>query len=97
MLFDNKTGSNLLLWPVEEVESLRLSSDEFEGVVVKPGSVVPLNISLATQVCLSIELCKFTQMFLLHCHSQQLYSLTTNLIFQIYPSWTYLLNLRLNG
>ncbi|KOM24937.1 hypothetical protein LR48_Vigan27s000700 [Vigna angularis] len=53
--FDNKTGTNLLLWPVEEVESLRLSSDEFEGVVVKPGSVVPLNISLATQLDIFAE------------------------------------------
>ncbi|WVZ00579.1 hypothetical protein V8G54_026648 [Vigna mungo] len=55
VLFDNKTGTNLLLWPVEEVESLRLSSDEFEGVVVKPGSVVPLNISLATQLDIFAE------------------------------------------
>ncbi|KAK7334499.1 hypothetical protein VNO80_26256 [Phaseolus coccineus] len=55
VLFDNKTGTNLLLWPVEEVESLRLSSDEFEGMVVKPGSVVPLNISLATQLDIFAE------------------------------------------
>ncbi|KAL2641091.1 hypothetical protein AAZV13_06G271500 [Glycine max] len=55
VLFDSKTGTNLLLWPVEEVESLRLSSDEFEGVVVKPGSVVPLNISLATQLDMFAE------------------------------------------
>lgn len=55
VLFDNKTGSNLLLWPVEEVETLRLSSDEFEGVVVKPGSVVPLNITLATQLDIFAE------------------------------------------
>lgn len=52
VLFDKKTRTNLLLWPIEEVESLRLSSDEYEGVVVKPGSIVPLNISQATQVCL---------------------------------------------
>jgi beta-fructofuranosidase len=50
VLFDNKTGTNLLLWPVEEIESLRLSSDEYEEIVIEPGSVVPLNISQATQV-----------------------------------------------
>lgn len=55
VLFDNKTGTNLLLWPIEELESLRLSSDEFEGVVVKPGSVVPLNITLATQLDIFAE------------------------------------------
>lgn len=51
-MFDKKTGTNLLQWPVEEVESLRLSSVEFEEVVVTPGSVVPLDIGPATQVCL---------------------------------------------
>lgn len=52
MVFDQKTGTNLLQWPVEEVESLRLSNAIFEGIVVKPGSVVPLDIGPATQVCL---------------------------------------------
>ncbi|XP_061356225.1 beta-fructofuranosidase, soluble isoenzyme I-like isoform X2 [Gastrolobium bilobum] len=55
VLFDNKTRTNLLLWPVEEIESLRVSSDEFEGVVVKPGSTVPLNITLATQLDIFAE------------------------------------------
>ncbi|CAJ2638561.1 unnamed protein product [Trifolium pratense] len=55
VLFDNKTGTNLLLWPVEEIESLRLSSDEYEEIVVEPGSVVPLNISQATQLDIFAE------------------------------------------
>ncbi|XP_057453793.1 beta-fructofuranosidase, soluble isoenzyme I-like isoform X2 [Lotus japonicus] len=55
VLFDNKTGTNLLLWPVEEIESLRLSSVEFEGVLVEPGSVVPLNITQATQLDIFAE------------------------------------------
>ncbi|RDY02403.1 Beta-fructofuranosidase, soluble isoenzyme I, partial [Mucuna pruriens] len=55
VLFDNKTGTNLLMWPIEEVESLRLSIDEFDGVVVKPGSVLPLNIGLATQLDIFAE------------------------------------------
>ncbi|CAL0329435.1 unnamed protein product [Lupinus luteus] len=50
VVFDKKTGTNLLQWPVEEVESLRLSSVEFEGVVLKPGSIVPLDIGSATQL-----------------------------------------------
>ncbi|KAJ4827995.1 hypothetical protein Tsubulata_031200 [Turnera subulata] len=41
---DRKTGSNLLQWPVVEVEGLRLRSKEFNGVEVKPGSVVPLEL-----------------------------------------------------
>ncbi|XP_061369026.1 beta-fructofuranosidase, soluble isoenzyme I-like [Gastrolobium bilobum] len=55
VVFDKKTGTNLLQWPVEEVESLRLSSAEFEGVVVKPGSVVPLDIDSATQLDIFAE------------------------------------------
>ncbi|CAK8564776.1 unnamed protein product [Lathyrus sativus] len=50
VLFDKKTISNLVLWPIEEIESLRISSDEYEGVVITPGSVVPLNITQATQL-----------------------------------------------
>ena len=51
MVLDRKTGSNLLQWPVKEVEDLRLRSNEFKNVKAEPGSVVPLNIEAATQVC----------------------------------------------
>ncbi|KAA8533854.1 hypothetical protein F0562_031371 [Nyssa sinensis] len=50
VVFDKKTGTNLLYWPVEEVESLRLNCTEFDEVEVGPGTVVPLNISSATQL-----------------------------------------------
>jgi len=56
VVFDTKTRAHLLQWPVEEIESLRLSSYEFEEVVVKPGSVVPLDIGPATQVFSTIKL-----------------------------------------
>jgi beta-fructofuranosidase len=51
VLYDNKTGTNILQWPVEEIESLRLRSTDFTEIVVGPGSVVPLDIGQATQVC----------------------------------------------
>ncbi|XP_059449749.1 acid beta-fructofuranosidase 1, vacuolar-like [Corylus avellana] len=50
VLFDNKTGTNILQWPVEEVESLRLNSTDFDGVLVEPGSIVELDIGTATQL-----------------------------------------------
>lgn len=50
MLFDQKTGSNIIQWPVEEVESLRLGSNEFNDVLLEPGSVVELEVGPATQV-----------------------------------------------
>jgi len=52
---DKKTGSSLLQWPVAEVERLRLGSDEFENLKVKPGSVVPLQIGTAAQVWVHVN------------------------------------------
>ncbi|KAJ1408413.1 Glycosyl hydrolase family 32, N-terminal [Sesbania bispinosa] len=52
--FDKKTSSNLLQWPVAEVESLRLRSDEFKDLKAKPGSVVSIDIETATQVCVHV-------------------------------------------
>ncbi|KAK3040076.1 hypothetical protein RJ639_027802 [Escallonia herrerae] len=54
VVFDDKTGSNILQWPVEEAESLRLSSHEFDGVELGPGSVVPLDIGSATQLDITV-------------------------------------------
>ncbi|KAG5558380.1 hypothetical protein RHGRI_008341 [Rhododendron griersonianum] len=51
--FDMKTGTNVLQWPVEEVEELRLNATEYQGVELEPGSVVPLNITSATQLDIS--------------------------------------------
>lgn len=51
IVFDKETGSNILQWPVEEVESLRSESSEFDKLNLGPGSVLPLNIGSATQVC----------------------------------------------
>ncbi|XP_064965529.1 beta-fructofuranosidase 1-like [Musa acuminata AAA Group] len=55
VLFDQKTGSNLLQWPVEEVESLRLSNQEFSNISITAGSVVPLDIGKATQLDIVAE------------------------------------------
>ncbi|MCD7472576.1 hypothetical protein HAX54_013848 [Datura stramonium] len=53
--FDAKTGSNIITWPVAEVENLRSNSNEFDKVVVKPGSVVPLEVGSATQLDIIAE------------------------------------------
>ncbi|XP_021901709.1 acid beta-fructofuranosidase-like [Carica papaya] len=50
LVLDQKTGANLLQWPVEEIDSLRLNSNEFVNIKVKPGSVVPLDVGPATQL-----------------------------------------------
>ncbi|KAF7824886.1 beta-fructofuranosidase, soluble isoenzyme I-like [Senna tora] len=55
VVFDKKTGANVLQWPVEEIESLRLTKSEFHGLVVKPGSVLPLDIGMATQLDIFVE------------------------------------------
>ncbi|KAB1210851.1 Beta-fructofuranosidase, soluble isoenzyme I [Morella rubra] len=55
VLFDNKTGTNILQWPVEEIESLRLNSTDFDSVLVEPGTVVKLDIGTATQLDIYAE------------------------------------------
>ncbi|KAK1360995.1 Beta-fructofuranosidase [Heracleum sosnowskyi] len=50
VVFDTKTRTNLLQWPVEEVESLRLGSYDFDNLKLEPGSVLPLNIGSAAQL-----------------------------------------------
>lgn len=51
LLFDQKTGSNLLQWPVYEVETLRLAGKEFGSLQLAAGSVIPLDVgSTTTQV-----------------------------------------------
>ncbi|XP_047066640.1 beta-fructofuranosidase 1-like [Lolium rigidum] len=50
VLMDTKTGSNLLQWPVVEVENLRMRGKRFDGLAVQPGSVVPLDVGKATQL-----------------------------------------------
>ncbi|CAK9181543.1 unnamed protein product [Ilex paraguariensis] len=55
VVFDKKTGTNLLQWPVEELESLRLGSHEFDEVDLHPGSVVPLVMGSATQLDIAAE------------------------------------------
>jgi beta-fructofuranosidase len=46
----------LLLWSVEEIESLRLSSDEYEEIVIESGSVVPLNFISLNEIIIIIFL-----------------------------------------
>uniref|UniRef100_J3L8T3 beta-fructofuranosidase n=1 Tax=Oryza brachyantha TaxID=4533 RepID=J3L8T3_ORYBR len=52
---DTKTGSNLLQWPVEEVETLRTNSTDLGGITVDYASVFPLNLHRATQLDILAE------------------------------------------
>ncbi|KAK3151931.1 hypothetical protein QOZ80_2AG0098780 [Eleusine coracana subsp. coracana] len=55
VLFDTKTRSNLLQWPVEEVETLRKNATDFSGITIDYGSVFPLNLHRATQLDILAE------------------------------------------
>lgn len=55
VLLDTKTGSNLLQWPVVEVENLRMSGKRFDGIALDRGSVVPLDVGKATQLDIEAE------------------------------------------
>ncbi|XAR70429.1 Beta-fructofuranosidase [Bertholletia excelsa] len=52
---DRKTGKNLLLWPVPEIEKLRLKSWEYKDVWVDSGSVVPLQVGGSSQLDIVAE------------------------------------------
>ncbi|KAK8948069.1 Acid beta-fructofuranosidase [Platanthera guangdongensis] len=55
ILLDSKTGSNLLTWPVDEVNFLRTRSYQFSSVSLSPGSIVPLNIPVMAQIDIEAE------------------------------------------
>ncbi|KAK6138647.1 hypothetical protein DH2020_027604 [Rehmannia glutinosa] len=55
IVFDKKTGSNVLLWPVEEVERLRVNRKVFHKVKAKPGSVVSLDVGSTSQLDIMAE------------------------------------------
>ncbi|XP_076906120.1 beta-fructofuranosidase, soluble isoenzyme I-like [Bidens hawaiensis] len=50
VVLDRKTGTHLLHWPVEEIESLRYSGQEFKDIELKPGAIIPLDIGTTTQL-----------------------------------------------
>jgi beta-fructofuranosidase len=50
VVLDTKTGSNLIQWPVVEVETLRTNSTNLGSITVDHGSVFPLSLHRATQL-----------------------------------------------
>ncbi|KAF5198670.1 Acid beta-fructofuranosidase [Thalictrum thalictroides] len=55
VLFDNKTKTNLLQWPVEEVEKLRSNEKEFNNVKLGAGSISTLDVGKAAQLDIITE------------------------------------------
>ncbi|KAK6132179.1 hypothetical protein DH2020_034080 [Rehmannia glutinosa] len=55
VVFDQKTGSNIVQWPVEEVESLRSDMVEFNDVKLGPGSITPLKVDSPSQLDLVVS------------------------------------------
>nr|Q5FC15.1 RecName: Full=6(G)-fructosyltransferase; AltName: Full=6G-FFT; Short=6GFT; AltName: Full=6G-fructosyltransferase; AltName: Full=AoFT1 [Asparagus officinalis]BAD89564.1 6G-fructosyltransferase [Asparagus officinalis] len=55
VLFDVKTGTNVLTWPIEEVESLRMTRKDFSDIVVNKGSTVELHVGDANQLDIEAE------------------------------------------
>lgn len=51
MLYDKKTGTHLLQWPVEEIESLRAGDPIVKQVNLQPGSIELLHVDSAAEVC----------------------------------------------
>jgi len=50
VVLDTKTGSNLIQWPVVEVETLRTNSTNLGSVTIDHDSIFPLRLHCATQL-----------------------------------------------
>lgn len=50
IVYDKKTGTNVLQWPVEEVENLRSGEPITAEANLGPGSIVPIHVSEGTQL-----------------------------------------------
>nr|BAU46558.1 fructan:fructan 6G-fructosyltransferase [Allium cepa] len=56
VLYDVKTGTNVLTWPIEEFESLRMTRKDFSGIMINKGSTVELSdIGDAYQIDIEAE------------------------------------------
>uniref|UniRef100_A0A803LMK7 beta-fructofuranosidase n=1 Tax=Chenopodium quinoa TaxID=63459 RepID=A0A803LMK7_CHEQI len=53
--YDSKTGTNIIQWPVKEIESLRTDDTVYDNLVLQPGSTINLNITSAAQLDVSAE------------------------------------------
>ncbi|XP_044958470.1 sucrose:sucrose 1-fructosyltransferase-like [Hordeum vulgare subsp. vulgare] len=47
---DEMTRTNLLQWPVEEIDVLRYNTTNFNGITIRAGSVIPLHLHQAAQL-----------------------------------------------
>ncbi|XP_059304954.1 acid beta-fructofuranosidase AIV-18 isoform X2 [Lycium ferocissimum] len=50
VLYDKKTGTNLLQWPIEEIESLRAGDPIVKQLNLQPGSIELLHVNSAAQL-----------------------------------------------
>lgn len=64
VLFDVKTRSNLLQWPVDEVEQLRMNSTTYTNITIDTASYFRLSASRAAQVCTTYNLLFHFSLFL---------------------------------
>nr|AAB71136.1 acid invertase [Asparagus officinalis] len=55
VLYDLRTGSNLITWPIEEVESLRSNLHDFSGITIDKGSTFHLDVHGAAQLDIEAE------------------------------------------
>ncbi|KAI4974181.1 hypothetical protein ZWY2020_047461 [Hordeum vulgare] len=50
VVLDEKTRTNLLQWPVEEIDTLRYNATDFGGIIIKTGSVIALPLLQVAQL-----------------------------------------------
>ncbi|VAI00038.1 unnamed protein product [Triticum turgidum subsp. durum] len=50
VVLDEKTGTNILQWPVEEIDTLRYNATNFSGITVESSSVITLPLRQVAQL-----------------------------------------------
>lgn len=55
VFFDNRTRTNLIQWPIQEIESLRMNKTVHKSVKLDAGSVLPIDVGNAAQLDITAE------------------------------------------
>ncbi|XP_037456472.1 sucrose:sucrose 1-fructosyltransferase-like [Triticum dicoccoides] len=75
---DEKTRTNLLQWPVEEIETLRHNATDLSGITIGTGSIFPLHLRQAAQLDIEASFCLNTSDIAAHNEADIGYNCSTS-------------------
>ncbi|XBI34737.1 hypothetical protein VPH35_120508 [Triticum aestivum] len=75
---DEKTRTNLLQWPVEEIETLHHNTTDLSGITIGTGSIFPLHLRQAAQLDIEASFCLNTSDIAAHNEADIGYNCSTS-------------------